>query len=304
MAADLEKTIEEVQSKLDIVEVIAGYIPLKKMGANFKACCPFHHEKTPSFVVSPTKQIYHCFGCGVGGDKITFVMKHERLEFMEALKILADKANVQLPQIKGGRYSGSGRSFSSVLYRVNEVAANYYNALLIGSAKSKDARKYLAGRSLNADVVTKFKLGYSSPAWDDFMRFSKEKGYSTEVLEKAGLIIPGREKGFYDRFRNRVIFPIFDVRSKAVGFGGRVMDESMPKYMNSPETDVYVKGRHLYGLNFAIEDIKQKDYVIIVEGYFDLIVPYQNGVKNIAATLGTALTVEQIRLIRRLPVTR
>lgn len=298
MATDLERAIEEIQSKLDIVEVISRYIPLKRAGRNFKALCPFHHEKTSSFMVSPTKQIYHCFGCGAGGDMITFVMKYERLEFMEALRVLAEGANVQLPQFKG-KASEYRRSFANVLYRVNELCANYYNALLIASAKAKQARRYLATRSLNAATVSKFKLGYAYSAWDDLLKFAQQKGVSTSVLEKAGLIIPGREGTFYDRFRNRIIFPIFDIRSKMVGFGGRVLDESLPKYMNSPETDIYVKGRHLYGLNFALDDIKVKDFVVVVEGYFDLITPYQNGIRNIVATLGTALTVEQIRLIKR-----
>ncbi len=298
MATDLERTIEEIQSKLDIAEIVGSYIPLRRAGRNFKGCCPFHHEKTPSFVVSPTKQIYHCFGCGVGGDMISFVMKHENLEFIEALTILADKAGVQVPQFKGTSNNKS-RSFASTLHRINEFAANYYNALLIGSAKANEARKYLVKRALNADIVSKFKLGFAAVGWDNFLKFAKTKGISDVTLEKTGLVIPGKEKGFYDRFRNRVIFPIFDVRSKIVAFGARVLDDSLPKYMNSPETDVYVKGRHLYGLNFAIEQIKVKDYVVIVEGYLDLIIPYQSGIQNIVATLGTALTVEQIRLIKR-----
>jgi len=296
--SDFERTIDEIQSKLDIAEVIGGYILLKRAGRNFKANCPFHHEKTASFVVSPTKQIYHCFGCGEGGDMISFVMKHERLEFMEALRILADKANIQIPQFKGGP-SSHKRSSSGALHRVNELAANYYNSLLVASPKANEARRYMAGRSLNAATVSTFKLGYAPQGWDSLIKFAKEKSLSSSVLEKAGLIIPGREGSFYDRFRDRVIFPIFDIRSKVVAFGGRVLDDSLPKYMNSPETDVYVKGRHLYGLNFALEDIKRKDYVIVVEGYLDLVIPYQNGIKNIVATLGTALTVEQIRLIKR-----
>ncbi len=298
MARELESVIEEVQSKLDITEVIGSYITLKRAGRNFKACCPFHHEKTPSFVVSPAKQIYHCFGCGEGGDMISFVMKHENMDFMDALRLLAEKANVRLPEFKASA-GGRNRSFTTALYRINEFAAGYYNALLLRSPKANNARKYLARRELNADSVEKFKLGFASDEWEGFLKFARSKGISTATLEKAGLIIPGREKGFYDRFRNRVIFPIFDLRSKVAAFGGRVIDDSMPKYMNSPETDIYVKGRHLYGLNFAVNEIKAKDYVIIVEGYLDLIIPHQKGIKNIAATLGTALTTEQIRLIRR-----
>jgi len=298
LATDLENVIEEIQSKLDIAEIVGSYMTLRRAGRNFKACCPFHHEKTPSFVVSPAKQIYHCFGCGAGGDMISFVMKHENIEFMEALNILAQQAGVQIPRFKGSSNSKI-RSMANTLYRINEFAANYYNALLIGSPKANNARKYLVKRALNADIVSKFKLGFASGEWDSFLKFAKVKGVSAATLEKAGLIIPGKENSFYDRFRNRIIFPIFDVRSKVVAFGGRVLDDSLPKYMNSPETDAYVKGRHLYGLNFAIEQIKAKDCVIIVEGYLDLIIPYQSGIGNIAATLGTALTVEQIRLIKR-----
>jgi DNA primase len=298
VATDLERAVEEIQAKLDIAEIVGGYIPLNKAGRNFKGLCPFHHEKTPSFMISPSKQIYHCFGCGAGGDMISFVMKYERIDFMEALKILADKANVKLPQFSS-KGTSQKATFTTALLRVNEFAANYYNALLIGSSKAEEARKYLIKRSINPETVSKFKLGFAPEGWDNLLKFAKTKGLSPATLEKAGLIIPGKEQSFYDRFRNRVIFPIFDIRSKAIAFGGRVLDESLPKYMNSPETDLYVKGRHLYGLNFALDEIKLKDYVIIVEGYFDLIMPYQNGVKNIVATLGTALTVEQIRLIRR-----
>jgi DNA primase len=300
MAKDLEQIIDEIQSKLDIADIVGSYIPLKRAGRNFKACCPFHHEKTPSFVVSPVKGIYHCFGCGAGGDIISFVMKHEGLEFMEALKILADKAGVDLSDMKGGSSKkGTRQQASSGLYRVNELAANYYNAVLIGSSKAVLGRKYLAQRGLNADSVSLFKLGYASSEWDSFLKFAKSKGLSEASLEKAGLVLPGKNDGFYDRFRNRVIFPILDMRSKVVAFGGRILDDSMPKYMNSPETEIYVKGRHLYGLNFAVDEIRKKDYAVIVEGYLDLIIPFQAGVKNIVATLGTALTVEQIRLIKR-----
>jgi DNA primase len=301
MAKDLEAIIEQIQSKLDIADIVGDYVSLKRAGRNFKACCPFHHEKTPSFVVSPVKGIYHCFGCGAGGDMISFVMRHEGLEFMEALRILADKAGVDLSELKGGFGPGQAkRSAAFGLYRANELAADYYNALLVGSSKAALGRKYLAERGLNAGSVSLFKIGYSPAEWDSLLRFAKSKGISEAALEKAGLIIPGKNNSFYDRFRGRVIFPIFDIRSKITAFGGRVLDASLPKYMNSPETEAYVKGRHLYGLNFAIDEIRKRDYAIVVEGYLDLILPFQNGIKNIVATLGTALTVEQIRLIKRL----
>ncbi|MFA5068663.1 MAG: DNA primase [Candidatus Omnitrophota bacterium] len=300
MANDLEGIIEQIHSKLNIADIIGAYIPLKQAGRNFKACCPFHHEKTASFVVSPVKGIYHCFGCGAGGDMISFVMKHEGLEFMEALRLLADKAGIALSGIKGNYRHGSpaGRS-SAGLYRVNQLAVEYYNAVLLASAKAAAGREYLARRGLNAESVGFFKIGYASGEWDGLLKYAKSKGVSESVLQKAGLVMPGKNNGFYDRFRARAIFPIFDMRSRVVAFGGRTLDDSLPKYMNSPESEIYVKGRHLYGLNLAIDEIRKKDYVIIVEGYLDLILPFQNGIKNIVATLGTALTIEQIRLIKR-----
>jgi DNA primase len=185
------------------------------------------------------------------------------------------------------------------LYNANQLAADYYNAVLLGSPKAASGRKYLAQRGLNAVSVGSFKIGYAPAEWDGLLKYAASKGVSESVLEKAGLIMPGKNNGFYDRFRARVIFPIFDARSRIVAFGGRILDDSLPKYMNSPESQLYVKGRHLYGLNLAIDEIRKKDYIIIVEGYLDLILPFQNGIKNIAATLGTALTVEQIRLIKK-----
>jgi len=300
MPDDLENIVEQVQSKLDIADIIGSYIPLKRAGRNFKACCPFHHEKTPSFVVSPVKGIYHCFGCGEGGDMISFIMKHVGLDFMEALNFLADKAGVTIPKNKTGLSSSRRqKGVSSSLCRANELAAEYYSAVLIGSRRAVSARKYLVGRGLKAGTVALFKIGYAPEEWDGLLRFAKSKGVSETSLEKAGLIIPGKNNGYYDRFRSRIMFPIYDVRSKIVAFGGRVIGDSMPKYMNSPETEAYIKGRHLYGLNFAVNEIREKDYAVVVEGYMDLVVPFQYGIKNITATLGTALTVEQARLIKR-----
>lgn len=298
MQNNLTTTIDQIQNKLDIVEIIGSYVPLKKAGANYKANCPFHNEKTASFMVSQVKQIYHCFGCGAGGDMISFVMRYERLEFMGALTILADKAKVEVPKFNS-KVSLRDNSFSRDFYKINEIVSKYYNALLISSTKSKNARAYLSKRGIDANIVSEFKIGYASEEWEDLLRYCLSKGISNTMLHKAGLVIPGRKKGFYDRFRDRIIFPIFDVRSNIIGFGGRVLSEDTPKYINSPETEFYKKGQHLYGMNFAVEAVKKEDFVIIVEGYFDLITPYKNGIKNIVAALGTALTVEQIRLIKR-----
>ena len=295
---DFKSTIEQVQSRLDIVEVVSGYMPLKKAGANFRALCPFHQEKTPSFMVSSRKQIYHCFGCGAGGDVISFVMEYEKVEFMEALKILAQKTGIKLPLFRRADYIRRSTA-ANLLYRINEMAASYYNAILVGSNRAAEAREYLRQRGISAETVAAFKLGFAPQSWDGLLKYAQKNHISPETLLKAGLVLPGKEGTFYDRFRNRIIFPIFDINSKTVGFGARVLDDSTPKYINSPETDIYVKGRHLYGLNIAQNEIRKRNEVIIVEGYLDLIIPFQNGVGNVAATLGTALTVEQISLIKR-----
>ncbi len=295
---NLRASIEQIQSRLDIVEVISGYIPLKKAGVNFKALCPFHPEKTPSFVVNPNKQIYHCFGCGAGGDAISFVMAHEKMDFVEALKILADKTGVKLPLFKGADYAKRS-SIAPLLYRVNEMAVSYYNAILIGSDSARAAREYLRSRGISAQTVSAFKLGFAQDLWDGLLKYAQKNKINADALLKAGLIIPGKEGTYYDRFRNRIIFPICDAGSKVVGFGARVLDDSLPKYINSPETDIYIKGRHLYGLNVAASEIRRQNEIIIVEGYLDSIIPFQYGIGNIVATLGTALTGEQITLIKR-----
>ena len=298
MSDDFKNIIEQIQSRLDIVEIVSGYMPLKKVGTNFKGLCPFHQEKTPSFTVSSTKQIYHCFGCGAGGDLISFVMAQEKIEFMEALQMLAEKSGVKLPVFRQSNYTKRVSS-SNFLYRINELAASYYNAILLGSSKAAQAREYLPKRGINAQTVAAFKLGFAPPGWDGFLKFAQQKQVKPETLLKAGLAITGKGGTHYDRFRNRIIFPICNAASKVVGFGARVLDDSMPKYLNSPETDIYIKGRHLYGLNVTGAQIRKKKEVIIVEGYLDLLLPFQNGISNIVATLGTALTIEQINLIKR-----
>ena len=289
--------VDNIIDKTDIVEVIAARIPLKKAGRNFKAACPFHGEKTPSFVVSPDKQIFHCFGCGIGGNALSFLMKYEQLNFREAAKILADKVGVKLP---ASQFVDKGRdSFLDKLFSLNEAAKNFYKAYL-ASPNGKLCSRYLKERGISDDTVNMFQLGFAPNLWEGLIAFFKKKDIELNLLEKAGLALPSEKgKGHYDRFRNRIIFPIFDLRNKVVGFGARVLDNSQPKYINSPETPIYNKGRNLYGLNFSKGHIKEKDYAIIVEGYLDLIVPYQYGIKNIGATLGTALTPDQVKLLRR-----
>jgi DNA primase len=288
-----ERIIEEVQSKSDIVEVLSRYIPLKKLGRNYKATCPFHHEKTPSFVVSPDKQIFHCFGCGAGGNVFSFVMKYENVQFPEAVEILAEKAGIRLPKSSA---QADGDSFSQKLYEINDAACKFFQASL---AKNPATVEYLASRGISAGSIRDLRIGYAPDVWESLINFFKSKGLDAKLLEKAGLAISNDKGGHYDRFRNRAIFPIMDLRGRVLGFGARVLDSSLPKYINSPETVIYSKGKNLYGLNFSKDHIKKEKFALIVEGYLDFIIPYQAGVKNIIATLGTSLTTDQIKLLKR-----
>jgi len=289
--------IDTVLDRNDIVEVISNYIQLKRAGQNFKVCCPFHEEKTPSFVVSPAKQIYHCFGCGAGGNAISFLMKHEKMEFPEAIKLLADKVNIRLPQ--ASQRDTKENTLREKLYSANNLASIFYQKSL-ASASGKNAYKYLAGRGIDERMIKLFRLGLAEDAWQSLMNHATSNGISEDILEKAGLILKNANtRNTYDRFRNRLMIPIFDLRNHMLGFGARSLDNSLPKYMNSPETYIYTKGKNLYGLNTAKESIRKQDYVIIVEGYFDLILPYQHGIQNVVATLGTALTIDQINALKR-----
>jgi len=291
-----ENLLEDILSRVDIVEVISGYIPLKRAGRNFKTNCPFHHEKSPSFMVSPDKQIYHCFGCGESGNAFKFLMRHERLEFPEAVQMLARKAGVELPQEQ--KQDSAAVSLATKLYKINELAANFY-AQHLNSPDAAQAKKYLLERGITQETISSLKLGAAPDKWDGLINYLRQKNIGFGLLEKAGLVLAKDNGGYYDRFRNRIIFPILDIRSRPLGFGARVLDKSLPKYVNSPETPVYIKGRHLYGLNLAKDAIRDNDFVAVVEGYMDFIVPYQAGVKSIVASLGTALTTEQARLLKR-----
>jgi len=289
--------INQILDRADIAEVISGYIPLKRAGRNFRANCPFHHEKTPSFMISPDKQIFHCFGCGVGGNVFGFVMKYERIEFPEAVELVGTKVGIQIPKSSSGQ--SQNRSEAAKIHSANEAAVQFYHYTLLETEHAKDAVNYLNKRGVKEETVKKLKLGFAPSGWDSFLSFAKKKGFDAKLLERAGLALAGKDGNFYDRFRQRVIFPIHNNKGQVVGFGARVLDETLPKYMNSPDTPVYSKGRNLYGLNLAIEHIKEKDYVIIVEGYLDFLTPFQAGVGNIVASLGTALTNEQVKLLKR-----
>ncbi|MDD5680495.1 MAG: DNA primase [Candidatus Omnitrophica bacterium] len=298
MAHIPDNVLDQILDRCDIVEVISGYIPLKRMGRNYKALCPFHHEKTPSFVVNPDKGIFHCFGCGAGGNAFSFVMKYERLEFPEVARMLAKKAGVVLPEYTT-EDSGRSNSLLSAIYTAHEFATAYFQSSLV-SPQGREAKEYLAKRGIKNETASKFRLGFSTDSWDGLSAYLKKKGISEEIIEKSGLIIPRSDgSGYYDRFRKRIMFPIFDQKDRVIAFGGRVMDDTLPKYMNSPETLIYNKSKTLFGLNFTKKHINEKDAAVIVEGYMDLIVPYQSGVNNLIASCGTALTTDHIRLIRR-----
>ena len=289
-----DSIIDEIRDRCNIVEIISQYIPLKRAGRNFKALCPFHHEKTPSFMVSPDKGIFHCFGCGAGGNVFNFIMKYERLEFPQVVRMLAEKTDVKLPSTS--MFAKEERDTRN-LFHINEMACSWYQSNLKKEI-GRPALEYIKRRRFQAKTIITFRLGFASSN-NSLLNFMRNKGIQEELLEKAGLILRKEDGSYYDRFKQRLIFPIFDARSRVLGFGGRVLDDSSPKYINSPETPIYSKGNHLYGLNFAKEEIKKQDFCIIVEGYIDLLIAYQNGINNVVASLGTALTLPQIRLLKR-----
>jgi len=296
-----DKIIDDILLRCDIVDIISSYIPLKKAGRNFKALCPFHHEKTSSFVVSPDKQIFHCFGCGAGGDAFSFIMKHERMEFPEAIRFLADKTGVK---IETNEYKKNTEtvSLTSLLYKINELAASYFQNNLSQGLNSDKARKYLEYRGLQTEAIAKFHLGLTLSSWDGLLEILKRKKVKDSLMLQSGLLIKNEQSRIYDRFRNRIMFPIFNAQGKIIGFGARVWtkpDEKQAKYINSPETEIYVKSKNLYGFNFSKRFIQEKDYCIVVEGYLDFIIPFEAGIKNLVASLGTAFTIDHIRLLRR-----
>lgn len=290
--------LEEIRNRCDVVDIISEYVHLKPAGKGFKGLCPFHEEKTPSFMVSPEKQLFHCFGCGEGGNVFNFLMKYEKLSFFEAVKMLAQKSGVPLPVDE--EKDNILHKKKERLYKLNNLVANYYRECLFRTNQRKKVINYFKKKGINDTSVEKYKLGYAPSGWDALSNFLKKKDYSYEELIKAGLIKKSKIEGKYiDYFRDRIIFPIFNLSGRVIGFGGRVLDDSLPKYINSPETLVYNKGSNLYSLNFAKEDIRKKNYIIIVEGYTDVLITQQYGFNNIAASLGTALTAKQIDLIKR-----
>ncbi len=291
-----EDVVEEVRSRNDIVEVISSYVKLQKKGGSYFGLCPFHNEKSPSFSVSGNKQMFYCFGCGEGGNVFSFLMKYDSLTFGEALKSLADRAGIALPDYKETEHDKRQADVRNQIYEINREAAKYYHYLLnteIGS----NARDYFSKRGLKQEMITGFGLGVSDMKYDSLYRYIKQKGYSDDILKQTGLFVYD-EKGVHDRFRNRVMFPIININNKVIGFGGRVMGDGQPKYLNSPETPVFDKGRNLYGLNTAKNS--RKNNLIICEGYMDVIAMHQAGFNQAVASLGTALTPGQAILMKRI----
>lgn len=292
-------SIEEIKTRLDIVEIIGQQVPLKKAGHNYKGLCPFHQEKTPSFIVFPDGQNYHCFGCGANGDIFTFVMQTENVEFSEALQILARRAGVVLrPPTFEEKESDKQRAR---LQELNLAAAQFFQHQLRQTEAGAVARTYLESRGISPDTVAGFLLGYAPDRWDALMNYLHERGYGDRELDTAGLVIERESGGYYDRFRHRLIFPIRDLQEHVVGFGGRVLDpEHQPKFLNSPQTPLFDKGAVLYGLDQAGPAIRHEGQAVIVEGYFDVLMAHQQGYKNVVAPMGTALTAAQVHLLKRL----
>ena len=288
--------IEEVRQKNDIVDVVSQYVRLTRRGSTYFGLCPFHNEKTPSFSVTPGKQMYYCFGCGAGGNVYNFIMEYENYTFGEALKHLADRAGVELPKIEYSREVREKAEQRAELLEINKQAAQYYYYQL-RTEGGKIGYQYLSGRGLSEETMRKFGLGYSDKFGGGLYTFLKSKGYSDERLRESGLFNVDERHGMYDKFWNRVIFPIMDVNNRVIGFGGRVMGDGKPKYLNSPETKIFDKSRNLYGLNIA--STTRKKYLILCEGYMDVISMHQAGFTNAVASLGTALTSGHASLLKR-----
>ena len=290
-----EELIEEIRSSNDIVDVISQYVILKRSGRNFFGLCPFHKEKSPSFSVSPDKQIFHCFGCGVGGNVIHFVSKIENLDFRETLELLANRANITLPTLDNSYQDSKKAILKSKVYEINEITAKFYHENLY-KPTSKPAQEYIKKRRLDNRTLKSFLIGYSGN-FDELYNLLKQKGFTEEQILASSLVNKTENGKFIDRFRKRLMIPIQDTSGKFIAFGGRVLDDSKPKYINSPENIVYSKGRNLFGLNIAKKGDTKK--LIIVEGYMDAISLYQRGITNVVASLGTALTEQQGRLLRK-----
>ncbi|WP_018247776.1 DNA primase [Orenia marismortui] len=296
-----EEFIDQVRFNNDMVDIVSDYTNLEKSGKSYKGLCPFHDENTPSFNVNSDQQLYYCFGCGAGGDIFKFIMDIEGVNFVEAVKVLADKANIPLPNQSQSPQMKQKMDEKKKLLQIHQLSARFYNYLLTSSDLGKEAKAYLNNRGFDNEIIEKFNLGFAPNRWQGLYNFLKNKGYSDQILAKSGLIIPRKNSsGYYDRFRNRVIFTIYNHRGQVIGFGGRIIEEvNQPKYLNSPDTIIFDKSKNLYGLNVAKRHIQNTNEAIIVEGYTDVITANQFNIKNTVASLGTALTSNQAKLLKR-----
>ncbi len=295
---DLSDAKEEVKKAADIIEIIGQHVQLKKRGQNYVGLCPFHSERSPSFTVNQDKQIYHCFGCGRGGDVFTFWMDYHNLSFSQSLKDLAGRYNIDLPRYGNLPAEREKAELKELLFKTNRLAAEYFHNILVKSADGKPGRDYFSRRHISGETISKFKLGYAVKRWDGLINYLRSKNVSLGTGAKAGLLMAKKDGDYYDHFRDRIIFPIFDLNHQIIGFGGRVLGDSLPKYINTPETPLYHKGESLYGLDSAFKDIRERGLAIIVEGYMDTLVLRQHGISNVVAILGTALTSDQIRRLK------
>ncbi|MEW5784652.1 MAG: DNA primase [Bacillota bacterium] len=294
-----ESVVEEIRRHTDLVSLVAEYLTLEKQGKNMIGLCPFHSEKTPSFTVSPEKQLFHCFGCGASGNVFSFIMKLDNLTFPEAARTLAGRAGIKIPERRAALSKHD--HLKEQLYELNRLAARYFQYVLRESAAGKPAADYLRERGIDREASEMFMLGYAPRGWDNLGQFIRKKGFSPQLLQQAGLVSPRDGGGYYDRFRHRLMFPIFNLGEKVVGFGGRALEEgdkAGPKYLNSPETMIFEKGAILYGLHLSRESIRERKAAVVVEGYTDVIAAHQAGIKNVVASLGTSLTTGQGRLLR------
>lgn len=289
-----EELIEKIHDSCDLVDIVSRYVHLKRSGSNFVGLCPFHNEKTPSFTVSESKQLFHCFGCGAGGDVITFIMRIENLSFVEAVKYLAEMQGIALEEDKNT--DSQIKIQKQKIYEINRLAARYYYHLL---SKNEKAIKYMLSRRVSTNTIKMFGLGYALDSWNNIYNFLKGKGFDEEDIEKSGLISRNQDNTkYYDKFRNRIMFPIIDTRNRVLGFGGRVLDDSKPKYLNSPDTLVFEKGKNLYGLNL-VNKYSNREKVVLVEGYMDVVALHSRGINYAVASLGTSLTNQQAKLLKR-----
>ncbi|NWF93933.1 MAG: DNA primase [Syntrophaceae bacterium] len=295
----LEEKVSEIRERANILDVVSDYVTLKKSGKNYRGLCPFHSEKSPSFTVNEEKQIFHCFGCGAGGDVFTFLMKAGQFSFPQAVEELAKRYGVKLPSRELSPAKKKDLAKRELLFQINQIASDYFHDLLLRRREGEEGRRYLSRRGIGEGIIKEHRLGYSLDHWDGLTQHLREKKVPLELAWELGLIFPKKREGWYDAFRGRVLFPIFDLHQRVVGFGGRLIRDGEPKYLNSPESTIYHKAELLYGLQVAKGYIPQMDCVIMVEGYFDLLTLHQYGLRYSVATLGTALTPQHVRFLKR-----